>query len=387
MSDSSSTSATTGPANPEDHASDAGPESGPQAPATDFERRERERRARRVARYDELADWRLQHLATRHYYSERLRRLVQSLVLPGARVLEVGCGLGDLLAVLDASEAVGIDVSPRMIQLAKKRHPELDLRVLDVEHDALPEGPFDAIVLSDVVGHLHDIQHAFERLAPLLAPGGRVVVTYYNFLWEPLLQLAEKVGLKTAWPDQNWLSMADIENLLALADFEVFRRGTDILLPVDVPGSAFVNRVAAKLPGVRHAALVDHLFDDVVAGDDVSGAQRGGLGGGLVRVSVVVDRARLFHLGRLSWWRLGLAFITSYAASGAARISIRSARSAGGCWSTSSGSGACSSNVRPSSCSSRRHPGERRPKPARCRREASRTVRRHRPSGAPGRRR
>lgn len=261
MSDSSTTSATKGAAPIAEDASvrDAGPASGRQAPATDFERRERERRARRVARYDELADWRLKHLASRHYYSERLRRLVQSLVLPGARVLEVGCGLGDLLAVLDASEAVGIDVSPRMIQLAKERHPDLDLRVLDVEHDTLPEGPFDAIVLSDVVGHLHDIQHAFERLAPLLAPGGRVVVTYYNFLWEPVLQLAEKVGLKTAWPDQNWLSMADIENLLALADFEVFRRGTDILLPVDVPGSAFVNRVAAKLPGVRHAALVDYF--------------------------------------------------------------------------------------------------------------------------------
>ncbi|MCA9618521.1 MAG: glycosyltransferase [Myxococcales bacterium] len=227
---------------------------------TDFEKRELESRRRRVARYDELAEWRLEHLDSRHYYSQQLRRLVQTMVLPQSRVLEVGCGLADLLASLDAAERIGIDISPQMIHHASERHPELDLRVLDVEHDALPEGPFDVIILSDVVGHLEDIQRCFERLRPLLAPRGRLIVTYYNFLWEPALQLAEKVGLKTPWPDQNWLSMKDIENLLELADMEVVRRGNDVLLPVDLPVvSEVLNRVVAKLPGLRHGALVDYF--------------------------------------------------------------------------------------------------------------------------------
>ena len=175
-------------------------------------------------------------------------------------MLEIGAGLGDLLAALEPSVGVGVDVSPRMVELARERHPRLDFRVADAVSDALPEGPFDAIVLSDVIGHLPDVQLALEAVRPLLAPGGRVIVTYYNFVWEPVLKLAEALGLKTPWPDQNWLSMKDIENLLYLAGFEVVRRGTDILVPAPVPIVAeLANRVLAKAPLVREAALVDYF--------------------------------------------------------------------------------------------------------------------------------
>jgi hypothetical protein len=147
-----------------------------------------------------------------------------------------------------------------MIEMGRARHPELDLRVADVERDTLPEGPFDAIVLSDAIGHLDDIQRGLERLAPLLAPSGRLVVTYYNFLWEPVLKLAERLGQKTPWPEQNWLSMNDIQNLLMLSGFELVRRGTDILLPFDLPGlSALANRVGASIPGLREGSLVDYF--------------------------------------------------------------------------------------------------------------------------------
>lgn len=227
---------------------------------TTFDKGENERRAKRIAAYDRIAEWRAEHVAKHHYYSEQLRRLVSGLVPQGGSVLEVGCGLGDLLAVLEGSRHVGIDLSPRMIELARERHPELDLRVADVERGPLPEGPFDAIVLSDAIGHFSDIQTALERLKGLLAPNGRIVVTYYNFLWEPVLKVAERFGLKTPWPDANWLSMGDIANLLSLSGFEVVRRGTDILLPLHVPlVSELANRVASKLPGIRETALVDYF--------------------------------------------------------------------------------------------------------------------------------
>jgi SAM-dependent methyltransferase len=227
---------------------------------TEFDRTESERLVRRARRYDAIAQWRHEHRTAQQYYSEQVRRLVATLVLPGSRVLEVGCGLGDLLATLDGPVRVGVDLSPRMIELARQRHPELDLRVADVERDPLPEGPFDAIVLSDAIGHLDDIQRALERLRGLLAPQGRIVLTYYNFLWEPVLKAAEIMGRKTPWPDQNWLSMGDIANLLSLSGYEVVRKGTDILLPVHVPLiSEVANRLVAKLPVASNAALVDYF--------------------------------------------------------------------------------------------------------------------------------
>lgn len=235
-------------------------------PQNAFEEREAARRQERVERFNLVADARAASTTRHRYYGAEIERLMRSLVTPGSRVLEVGTGLGDLLAAIAGPGSIGIDISPRMVELGRARHPELDLRVLDVETGALPAGPFDFIVLSDAVGLLDDIQNALERLKSLLAPGGRIVLTYYNFLWEPALKLAERLGLKTHWPDQNWLSMADIESLLHLSGFEVFRRGTDILMPAHVPGvSTALNRIGAQIPLARDLSLVSYFVARPVA--------------------------------------------------------------------------------------------------------------------------
>jgi SAM-dependent methyltransferase len=227
---------------------------------SDFELREQERVDGKVALFDRLADFRENQPAFRDYYASQIQRLVSSLVRPGSSVLEVGCGFGDLVASLDASRRVGVDISPRMIEKARARHPELELAVADIERDELPSGPFDVILLSDVIGYLNDIQTAIERLSPLLADNGRVVVTYYNFVWEPILRAAGALGLRLPVGDQNWLSMKDIETILDLADYEVVRRGTDVLIPVGVPiVSDVANLVGAKVPVLRESALVQYF--------------------------------------------------------------------------------------------------------------------------------
>lgn len=228
--------------------------------ASPFEERERQRHEARIARLDALARRRLELVDESRYYGRQIQRLVENLILPGSRVLDVGCGFGDLLASLGAVRGVGIDISPATVALARARHPELDLRVADVERDVLPEGPFDFILLSDVLGYLDDIQRAIERLRPLLAPGGRLIVTYYSFLWEPVIKVAEALSVKAPSPDQNWLSMQDIETILHLTSFEVVRRGTDVLVPVELPlVSELANKVGAKLPVVRHGSLVQYF--------------------------------------------------------------------------------------------------------------------------------
>jgi len=230
------------------------------AHGSEFEAREEQRRRARVLRYNQAAEAKFASSQRHRYYGAELERLIRSLVPPGNRVLEVGTSTGAILEAIGGPGSVGINAAPHMVELLRGRHPGLDLRVLDIERDALPAGPFDAILLSDAIGMLDDIQRALERMKPLLAPSGRIFVTYYNFVWEPVLKLAERVGLKTRWPDQNWLSMDDIQNLLYLAGYEVFRRGTDILMPAHVPGaSLFLNRIAGQLPVLRALSLVDYF--------------------------------------------------------------------------------------------------------------------------------
>ena len=80
------------------------------------------------------------------------------------RILDLGCGTGDLLKVLEPSYGVGIDLSKKMIEIAKKKHPQLEFIHGDVEDSKLIssiEGSFDYIILSDTIGYLDDCELAF----------------------------------------------------------------------------------------------------------------------------------------------------------------------------------------------------------------------------------
>src|SRR5579883_793943 len=115
----------------------------------------------RRAFYDQRAAFRTRE--TERHYQRLLRNYFGFLVPPGLRVLELGCGLGDLLASLKPARGVGVDFSPEMVKLARQRHPELEFHVADAVEFSAPE-KFDYIILSDLVNDLPDVQAVLERL-------------------------------------------------------------------------------------------------------------------------------------------------------------------------------------------------------------------------------
>lgn len=189
------------------------------------------------------------------YYQARLAHVYRHLVPRGARVLELGCGQGDLLAALEPSVGVGVDFSPAMIARAKARHPQLHWIAADA-HDLRLDEKFDFIILSDLVNDVWDVQGVFERLVPLTTPQTRIILNTYSRLWEPILTLSQKLGLSNPSLDQNWLTVADIRGLLELSGMEVLRSWSEVLLPLRVPLiSALANRYLVKLPLFRQLAL------------------------------------------------------------------------------------------------------------------------------------
>ncbi len=177
-----------------------------------------------------------------------------------ARVLELGCGLGDLLASVRPAYGVGIDFSPKMIEIARERHPDLTFRVMDAGNLALEE-TFDYVILSDLVGSLWDVQAVFEELRSVCHERTRVIISNYNYLWEPLVQLGERIGLKQRQPLQNWLSTRDITTLLSLAGLETVRTEKKILFPKSVPFFSWLfNRTIANLPLFRSLALTNFII-------------------------------------------------------------------------------------------------------------------------------
>ncbi len=168
------------------------------------------------------------------FYQRLLRRYYAFLVPPDARVLEAGCSLGDLLAAVKPARGVGVDFSRKMIELAQQRHSESEFHVADAVGFSAQE-QFDYILLSDLVNDLPDVQAVFERMRAMAHPRTRLVVNFFNNLWRPVLGLGEKLGLKAPAPLPNWLSTADVKNLLHLAGWEVVRQDTRILWPVRTP--------------------------------------------------------------------------------------------------------------------------------------------------------
>ena len=187
-----------------------------------------------AAFFDRFADdeprWRRRN-ATYHRLVEQITRLY---VPPGSRVLEIGSGSGDLLAALRPSEGVGVDVSARMIELARARHPELRFALAPGEELDLGE-TFDYVVLSDLVPYVHDLVGLFERVAAHSDQATRVVISSYSRAWRPVLRLAELLRLKPHTPVRNWVSPHDLINMLELAGFEVVTSAERLLMPKQLP--------------------------------------------------------------------------------------------------------------------------------------------------------
>ena len=123
---------------------------------------------------------------------------------------------------------------------------------------------FDVILLLDVIGHLLDVESALKKLRQFCGPHTRIIVVYYNFLWEPFLRLAEWCGLKMPQQQQNWLSPADIRNLLHLANYEVVKAQNRFLCPRKLPLIApFFNRFISSLPGINRLCLTHYVVSRV----------------------------------------------------------------------------------------------------------------------------
>ena len=183
----------------------------------------------------------------RAYYRRRLIEIYQFLIPPGMRVLELGCGEGDLLAAVRPARGVGIDLSPLMIERARGRHPECEFLVGDASAPELEE-QFDFIICSDLLNDVFDVQRVLEQAAKLSCHSTRLIVNNYSRVWEVPRKIAERVGIARRMLSQNWLTADDIVNLLYLADFEVVRSSMEMVWPIRTPLlDVFFNKYVGRL--------------------------------------------------------------------------------------------------------------------------------------------
>lgn len=193
------------------------------------------------------------------FYHTQLERYYRILVPPGLTILEIGCGYGDLLDALRPRYGLGVDFSRQMIAQARKKHPHLDFICADGHQLAL-NARFDVIILSDLINDLWDVQSVLTAMTPFSHARTRIIVNFFNNIWQIPLGLARKAHLAADMLEQNWLTPEDVSNLLHLSGFEQITHQTKILFPLQWPLlEPLLNRFLVNFPPFHLLGLTNFI--------------------------------------------------------------------------------------------------------------------------------
>jgi SAM-dependent methyltransferase len=215
----------------------------------------RQIREARRKQQDAIADRRGNWIQSNRYYYDRLKRLLRFIVEPGKRVLDVRCETGHLLAAMMPSDGVGVEIGEVMVANAKKQHPQLRFVQADPENLELNE-KFDYILFNHIFDTV-DILRAFERVRQHCTSDTRVVIINYNQLWQPIVELAGRIGLRAPFVEPNWVNEYDVRDFLKLAGFRAVRTHRLMLFPKWIPLlSSLMNDLVARLPIFRRLCLM-----------------------------------------------------------------------------------------------------------------------------------
>jgi SAM-dependent methyltransferase len=199
-------------------------------------------------------------------------------VLPGQRVLDVGCGTGQLTTEL--AEAVGgenvaaVDVSEPVLTVCRARVPAADVRAASAEILPFGGGEFDAALAQLVVNLVADPPRAVREMARVVRPAGMVAACFWDdrempllrSLWDAVRAVAPEalmranenaqVGLADVGVLRDWWAVAGLRDVV-LGDLEVsadYEGFDDLWAPFEA-GVGYSGRTYLSLDPEQRAAV------------------------------------------------------------------------------------------------------------------------------------
>jgi SAM-dependent methyltransferase len=212
------------------------------------------------AYYDSLAsDWE-NWRAKNWFYHQHVKELVVGAIAPGNRVLDIGSGAGDVLAATRPSEGLGLNVSERLTDLAREKHPRLKFETFDPDAIGLPDGfrP-DYVVSVNLLDYAYDVYDLFASLRDAVTERTLLLVTSSNPLWSPLLKVASRIGRRAPDSPRNFITNRDLASVLNIQGFDVVEMGLTLPVPVRIPLGGVLNAVLPEIPVLRYVSSTQYL--------------------------------------------------------------------------------------------------------------------------------
>lgn len=190
------------------------------------------------------------------YYYSLLKAIYRRYIPPNASVIEYGCATGEILAACRPSRGAGIDISGNLLALARQKYPQYNFIPSDAEKFESAE-KFDYAVASDLFDHVVNLPGVIKSCYNVLTEGGRMVATTINPLWDPVMDIAERLNMKMPEGPHAFVSAGYLQRLFLDEGFNIVRSARAIILPMRIPiMSALLNRVVPAIPLLRRVCLV-----------------------------------------------------------------------------------------------------------------------------------
>ncbi|MFA5894319.1 MAG: glycosyltransferase [Candidatus Shapirobacteria bacterium] len=194
------------------------------------------------------------------FYHHDLESFFKFNIPEGSSVLEIGSKTGYLINSLKPKNGVGIEFEKHLVEFATKKYRHI--KFIYAKEDSINiKGTFDYIIISDQLSKINDIQYLFNQIKNNCNENTRIIINYHSFLWLPLLDIAEKLGLKAPQKRTNWLTTNDICNLLDLEGYQVIKSGSRFLFPIYIPiFSNLLNKYVGKFPVFKLFNLTNYII-------------------------------------------------------------------------------------------------------------------------------
>lgn len=198
------------------------------------------------------------------FYYRNLRKLLSRLIPRNKIVLEIGCGTGDLLASVNPRRGYGIDISTQMINLARGKYSHN--KKLNFSTKSIGEFKnrhLDFVFMSDVIEHIPEPARVFRQIKYILKPKTVFIVTMANPIWEPILNIAEKLGLKMPEGDHHRWEYKKLKFELEKLGIDVLQHNYALLFPIKLPlNTNFVNRYLESI--LRPLSFIEYFSAHLV---------------------------------------------------------------------------------------------------------------------------